>query len=166
MVGVNTVGLLTETPSISAETVYKDTENPGTPHRLPPRRAPKILTPKKAISPKKVLTPKKALSPKKAVSPQFKGIGTRLPPRRAPKNQRPATDVTSEAGPGPSGLTVTGHAKFVSGEDLLVLPPIPRDTFEELMTMFDGTADSLTEPETSDDEAKRRKFGRDTIGGE
>ena len=34
------------------------------------------------------------------------------------------------------------------------------------MTMFDGTADSLPEPETSDDEAKRRKFGRDTIGGE
>lgn len=163
------MGLLTEPPpSISAETVYKDTEKPGSPLRLPPRRAPKVLTPKKATSPKKVLTPKKALSPKKAVSPQFKGIGTRLTPRRAPKNQRPATDVTTEAGPGLSRLTVTGHAKFVSGEDLLVLPPLPRDIFDELMTMFDGVAsDSLTEPETSsDEEAKRRKFGRDTIGGE
>ena len=91
MVGVNTVGLLTETPSISAKTVYKDTENPGTLHSLPPRHAPKILT------------LKKALSPKKATSPQFKGIGTRLPPCCAPKNQWPVTDVTSEAGPGPSG---------------------------------------------------------------
>ena len=103
---------------------------------------------------------------KKAVSPQFKAIGTRLPPRRAPKNQRPVTDVTTEAGLGPSGLTVTGYAKLVSGEDLLVLPPLPRDVFNELMTMFDGNADSLTEPETSDEEAKRRKFGRDTICGE
>ena len=154
------MALLTEPPSISAETVYKDTGNPGTPQRLPPHRAPKILTPKKAASPKKVLTPKKA------VSPQFKAIGTRLPLRRAPKNQRAATDVTTEAGPGPSGLTVTGYAKLVSGEDLLVLPPLPRDVFDELMTMFDGNADSLTEPETSDEEAKRRKFGRDTICGE
>jgi hypothetical protein len=153
------VALLTEPPSISAETVYKDTENPGTPQRLPPRRAPKILTPKKAASPKKVLTPKKA------VSPQFKAIGTRLPPCRAPKNQQPATVVTTEAGPVPSGLTVAGYTQFVSGEDLLVLPPLPRDVFEELMTMFDG-ADSLTELETSDEEAKRRKFGRDTIGDE
>ena len=152
------MALLTEPPSISAETVYKDTENPGTPQRLPPRRAPKILTPKKAASPKKVLTPKKA------VSPQFKAIGTRLPPRHAPKNQWPATVVTTEAGPVPSGLTVAGYAQFVSGEDLLVLPPLPRDVFEELMTMFDG-ADSLTELETSNEEAKRRKFSRDTIGG-
>ena len=127
---------------------------------MPPRRAPK-----KAASLKKALTPKKALSLKKAMSPQFKAIGTRLPPRCAPKNQRPATVVTTEAGPVPSGLTVTGYAQFISGEDLLVLPPLPRDVFEELMTMFDG-ADSLTELETSDEEAKRRKFGRDTIGGE
>ena len=154
------MALLTEPPSISAETVYKDTENPGTPQRLPPRHAPKILTLKKAASPKKVLTPKKAMSP------QFKAIGTRLPPCHAPKNQRPATDVTTEAGPGPSGLTVTGYAKLVSGEDLLVLPPLPRDIFDKLMTMFDGNTDSLTEPETSDEEAKRRKFGRDTICGE
>ena len=33
------------------------------------------------------------------------------------------------------------------------------------MTMFDG-ADSLTKLETSDEEAKRRKFSWDTIGGE
>ena len=144
---------------------YTDADKPGTPQRLPLRRAPKIHTPKKAASLKKALTPKKALSPKKAVSPQFKAIGTRLPPRRAPKNQRPATVVTTEAGPVPSGLTVAGYTQFVSGEDLLVLPPLPRDVFEELMTMFDG-ADSLTELETSDEEAKHRKFGRDTIGGE
>ena len=31
--------------------------------------------------------------------------------------------------------------------------------------MFDG-ADSLTKLETSDEEAKRRKFSWDTIGGE
>ena len=36
---------------------------------------------------------------------------------------------------------------------------------EELMMMFDG-ANSLTELETSDKEAKRRKFGQDMIGGE
>ena len=126
---------------------------------MPLRCAPKIHTPKKAAS------LKKALTPKKAVSPQFKAIGTRLPLRRAPKNQWPATVVTTKAGPVPSGLTVAGYAQFVSGEDLLVLPPLPRDVFEELMTMFDG-ADSLTELETSDEEAKRRKFGRDTIGDE
>ena len=62
-------------------------------------------------------------------------------------------------------MTVTGYAKFISSKDLLVLPPLPRDVFEELMTMFDG-ADSLTKLETSDKEAKRRKFGQDTIGGE
>ena len=166
MVGINTVGLLMETLSISAETVYKDTENPGTLHRLPLHDAPKILTLKKAVSPKKVLTLKKALSLKKAVSPQFKGIGTRLLLCHAPKNQWLATDVTSEAGLGPSGLTITGYTKFISGEDLLVLPPILRDTFKELMTMFDGTANSLTILETSDEEAKHCKFSWDTIGGE
>ena len=72
--------------------------------------------------------------------------------------------MTTEAGPVLSGLTVAGYAQFVSGEDLLVLPPLPRDVFEELMTMFDG-ADSLTELETSNEEAKRCKFGWDTIGG-
>ena len=146
-------------------TPYTDADKPRTPQRLPPCHAPKIHTPKKAASPKKALTLKKALSPKKAVSPQFKAIGTRLPPRHAPKNQWPATVVTTEAGPVPSGLTVAGYAQFISGEDLLVLPPLPRDVFEELMMMFDG-ADSLTELETSDEEAKRRKFSRDTIGGE
>ena len=146
-------------------TPYTDADKPGTPQRLPPHRAPKIHTPKKATSLKKALTLKKALSPKKAVSPQFKAIGTRLPPRHAPKNQQPVTVVTTEAGPVLSGLTVAGYAQFVSGEDLLVLPPLLRDVFEELMTMFDG-ADSLTELETSDEEAKRRKFSRDTIGGE
>ena len=145
---------------LTGPTPYTDADKPGTPQRLPPRRAPK-----KAASLKKALTPKKALSLKKAMSPQFRAIGTRLPPHCAPKNQRPATVVTTEAGPVPSGLTVAGYAQFISGEDLLVLPPLPRDIFEELMTMFDG-ADSLTELETSDEEAKRRKFGRDTIGGE
>ena len=150
---------------LTGPTPYTDADKPRTPQRLPPCRALKIHTPKKAASPKKALTLKKALSPKKAVSPQFKAIGTRLPPRHAPKNQWPATVVTTEAGPVPSGLTVAGYAQFVSGEDLLVLPPLPRDVFEELMMMFDG-ADSLTELETSDEEAKRRKFSRDTIGGE
>ena len=144
---------------------YTDADKPRTPQRLPPCRAPKIHTPKKAASLKKALTLKKALSPKKAVSPQFKAIGTRLPPRHAPNTQWPATVVTTEAGPVSSGLTVARYAQFVSGEDLLVLPPLPRDVFEELMMMFDG-ADSLTELETSDEEAKRRKFSRDTIGGE
>ena len=146
-------------------TPYTDTDKPGTPQRLPPHHAPKIHTPKKAASTKKALTLKKALSSKKAVSPQFKAIGTRLPPCHAPKNQLPVTVVTTEAGPVPSGLTVTGYAQFVSGEDLLVLPPLPRDVFEKLMMMFDG-ADSLTELETSNKEAKRCKFGWDMIGGE
>jgi hypothetical protein len=58
-------------------------------------------------------------------------------------------------------LKVAGKARVVSGnEDLLVLPPIPRDIFKELTSLFadvDSQTGSTTEPETSEDEIERRK---------
>ena len=130
-------------PSISAQTVCKDAEEPGSPLRLPPRRALKVLTPKKARSPRKSVSPWK-----------FSG---RLPPRRAP---RPATTANIEAGP--SRVVITGSPKLVSGNDLLALPPIPIDIYHELTSMFGGV-DSSNEQGMSDEEATRRKFGQDTL---
>jgi hypothetical protein len=93
------------------------------------------------------------------VSPQVKGIpGRRLPPRRAPRKQQDTTAADAEAGP--SCVVITGTPQVVTGnEELLVLPPMPREIFEELTTMFDHPDSSLTDPDTSDDESKRRKFG-------
>jgi hypothetical protein len=46
----------------------------------------------------------------------------------------------------------------VSGEDLLVLPPVPREILEELTTLFhDEHTGSTTEPETTDDELEKRR---------
>jgi hypothetical protein len=66
-------------------------------------------------------------------------------------------------------LKVTGKARVVSGnEDLLVLPPIPRDIFEELTSLFtdvDSQTGSTTELETSKDEIERcKKVKRDMEG--
>ena len=124
---INMVGLLMEPPhTLVLRLCIRTQTSPMSLCRVPPCCALKALTLKKAISVKKVLILKKALSSKKAMSPQFKGNSTCLH-GVPPKNQCPVTDVTTEAG--------------VSSEALLVLPPIPRDTFEGLMTMFDRTGD-------------------------
>ena len=83
----------------------------------------------------------------------------KLPPRRAPQNQTAATaGVNAEAGP--SRSVIAGIPLVVAGnEDLLVLPPIPREIFEELTSLFDDDDSSIRNPETSDEESKRRKFG-------
>jgi hypothetical protein len=62
---------------------------------------------------------------------------------------------------GPSRIVVTGTPQVVAGLDLLVLPPIPREVFDELTSMIDNPDSSCTEPETSDKEAKAHKFGWD-----
>ncbi|KAI9431145.1 hypothetical protein H4582DRAFT_2085407 [Lactarius indigo] len=75
----------------------------------------------------------------------------------------PAKQAKVEAGP--SRLQVTGYPQQVSGgDDLLVLPPIPRDVYDELITSYDlisssynNINSSATEPETSDDEQERRR---------
>jgi hypothetical protein len=57
---------------------------------------------------------------------------------------------------------ITGIPLVITeNEDLLVLPPIPRDTYEELTTLFDDCDSPLEDPDTSDEELKRRKFGWD-----
>ena len=133
---------LTEPPP----SIIKDVEKPGSPRRLPPRRAPKVLTPKKDRSPRKSVSPWKP--------------GSRLPPRRAP---RPTTTANTEAGP--SRVVITGSPKLVSGNDLLALTPIPIDIYQELTSMFGGVDSSnwRDEPGMSDEEATRHKFGRDTL---
>lgn len=71
--------------------------------------------------------------------------------------------------PGPSRITVTGDPQQVPvNQDLLVLPPIPRDIIDELTaqtndghgsaTEPDDGHGSTTEPETSEDEIQRRKL--------
>ena len=57
--------------------------------------------------------------------PAFSG---KLPPRCAP--QAAGAEV------GPSCLVLAGCPQQVTGEDLLVLPPIPREIFEELTSLF------------------------------
>ena len=80
--------------------------------RLPPRRAPKLDM---------------KSTQKGANVPAFSG---KLPPRRAP--QAAGAEV------GPSRLVLTGCPQQVTGEDLLVLPPIPREIFKELTSLFDN----------------------------
>ncbi|KAH8976372.1 hypothetical protein EDB86DRAFT_3097135 [Lactarius hatsudake] len=66
---------------------------------------------------------------------------------------------------GPSHVQVTGYLQQVSGgDDLLVLPPIPRDIYDELISSYDlltlsyNDVNSLaTEPETSEDEQERHR---------
>ena len=78
---------------------------------LPPRRAPKLDM---------------NTTQKGAIVPAFSG---KLPLHRAPQAAR--------AEVGPSRLVLSGCPQQVTGEELLVLPPIPRDIFEELTTLFD-----------------------------
>ena len=127
-------------PSISTQNILKDIEKPGSPLRLPLQRVPK-----KALSLKKV-------SPYK--------YGGRLPPWHA---LHPATDANTEAGL--SCVVITGSPKLISGNDLLALPPIPIDIYQELTSMFGGIdcSNGRDEPGMSDEEATHHKFGRDTL---
>ena len=56
-------------------------------------------------------------------------------------------------------MKITGVPQCVpnSEEELLVLPPMPRSLFDELTTFTDDFDSSLTEPETSKDEAYPRR---------
>ena len=78
---------------------------------LPPRCAPKLDM---------------KSTQKGANVPPFSG---KLPLRRAPQ--------AAGAEAGPSRLVLTGCPQQVTGEELLVLPPIPREIFEELTSLFD-----------------------------
>jgi hypothetical protein len=61
---------------------------------------------------------------------------------------------------GPSNSIITGIPLVVTrNEDLLVLPPIPRDIFKELTTLFDDCDSPLKGPDTSDEESKHHKMG-------
>ena len=137
-------------------------ETPRAKSVLPPRQ-----TPKRALS----TSPRKGLRLPPRRAPQNQAATTagvnaeagpsevrKLPPRRVPQNQKAATTgVNAEAGP--SNSVITGIPLVVTGnEDLLVLPPIPRDIYEELTTLFDDCDSPLEGPETSDEESKRRKF--------
>lgn len=59
---------------------------------------------------------------------------------------------------GSSRLKVTAaHPHAVRGGDMLVLPPMPRDLFEELTSEDSPVRGSTTEPETSEEEINKRK---------
>ncbi|KAH9039663.1 hypothetical protein EDB85DRAFT_1887429 [Lactarius pseudohatsudake] len=95
------------------------------------------------------------------------------PPGNTQKRPREPTGEQTEYPPakqakveaGPSRLQVTGYPQQVSGgDDLLVLPPIPRDIYDELILSYDlltssynDINSSATEPETSEDEQERRR---------
>jgi hypothetical protein len=109
---------------------------------------------KGGLSPRR--SPKKVLG--MPVSPRVKR--RRLPPQCAPQNL--ARLANTEAGP--SHLIVSGSPHVVATKhDLLVLPPIPREVFEELTTMFSGPDSTLVEPGTSNEEAKARNIGWDVV---
>ncbi|KAH9018101.1 hypothetical protein EDB85DRAFT_2154729 [Lactarius pseudohatsudake] len=88
------------------------------------------------------------------------GDAKKLPcdPRCKQTGKVPEKQAKAEAGP--SRLVVTGLPQQVSGgQDLLVLPPIPRDIYDELTSSHNSLNSSLTEPETSEDEQERRQKG-------
>src|SRR6266702_1897770 len=61
---------------------------------------------------------------------------------------------------GPSTIKATGVPQFVpdSQEELLVLPPMPKSLFEELTTFHGDLDSSVTEPKSSEDEARARGY--------
>jgi hypothetical protein len=62
---------------------------------------------------------------------------------------------------GPSRLVVTGSPHVVAEtHDLLVLPPMPREVFEELTSMFDDPNSILKELGLSE---KAHKYGWDLV---
>ena len=130
-------------------------------------------------------TPKRALGTSLSKSPKK---GSRLPLQRVPQDQIATTDVKQDikAGPytvqrlppcqapqnktatmakvnteaGPSHSVITRILLVVAGnKDLLVLPPILREIFEELTLLFDNGDSTIREPDTSDEESKHHKLG-------
>ena len=148
----------------------KDREKPETPRAksvLPPRQTPKrVLDISPSKSPKKGrrLPPRRVPPNQAATTAEVNAEAgpskvLKLPPRRVPQNQTAATTgVNAEAGP--SRSVIAGIPLVVTeNEDLLVLPPILRDIFEELTSLFDDCDSPFEGPETSDEESKRHKFG-------
>ncbi|KAF8261670.1 hypothetical protein EI94DRAFT_1809928 [Lactarius quietus] len=78
-----------------------------------------------------------------------------------PKTKSVASHVQGSTKPpavlqaGLSTIKVSAVPQYIpdSQEELLVLPPMPRSLFEELTTFPGDPDNSLTEPETSEDEA-------------
>ena len=97
--------------SMSSEDNTQSSKVPTSSGRLPPRRAPKLDAGGTQNGQDKPAA--------------FSG---KLPPRRAPK----AVGAEGRS----SRLMVTGYPQQVTGEDLLVLPLIPKYMFELLTTLF------------------------------
>ncbi|KAH8982022.1 hypothetical protein EDB92DRAFT_2103395 [Lactarius akahatsu] len=112
-------------------------------------------------------------TPRRALIEPTPPRGAIQPPGNTQKRPRDPTGEQTEYPPakqakveaGPSRLQVTGYPQQVSGgDDLLVLPPIPRDIYDELISSYDlfsssynDVNSSATEPETSEDEQERRR---------
>lgn len=146
------MGLLTvPPPSTGVEGACKEKEKSAAPRSVD--KLPLQRTPKRGPT----------ASPRFTPSPRFKDSARprRLPPRRAPENLARLAAAKAEALAGPSRLEITGSPQVVTGQELLVLPPMPMEIFNELNSLFDYPNNSLTDPETSDEEAKARKFGWD-----
>ncbi|KAH8982318.1 hypothetical protein EDB86DRAFT_3073688 [Lactarius hatsudake] len=111
--------------------------------------------------------------PRRALVEPTPPQGAIQPPGNTQKRPRDPTGEKTEYPPakqakveaGPSRVQVTGYPQQVSGgDDLLVLPPIPRDIYDELISSYDlltssynDVNSSATEPETSEDEQERRR---------
>jgi hypothetical protein len=68
---------------------------------------------------------------------------------------------SANAKAGPSRLVVTRSLHVIAEtHDLLVLPPMPREVFEELTSMFDDPNSILKELGSSE---KTRKYGWDLV---
>ena len=89
-------------------------------------------------------------------------------PAQAPKaeagpsrNQKGKTPQAPTAKVSHPLLKLFGDARVVpANKEMLILPPIPREIFEELTTLFDDVdshTGSTTELETDEDEIERRK---------
>ncbi|KAN0128006.1 hypothetical protein V8E53_014183 [Lactarius tabidus] len=149
--GLGMVGQLTEPlPSTSIKGLCKEKEKPAT--HCAVDKLPLQCSLERGPTPSPWFTP----------SPQFKDSThpCRLPLLHAPENLLKRANA-AKAVAGPSCLVVTGSPQVIAGQDLLVLPPMPREVFNELTSMFDNVDSSCTELETSDAGAKRHKCGWD-----
>ena len=87
-------------------------------------------------------------------------------PSRGQKGKAPQAPIAKVSRP---LLKLFGDARVVpANKEMLILPPIPREIFEELTTLFDDVdshTGSTTEPETDEDEIERcKKVKRDMEG--
>ncbi|KAI9431819.1 hypothetical protein H4582DRAFT_2062417 [Lactarius indigo] len=112
-------------------------------------------------------TPRRALTeptpPQAAI--QTSGNTPKCPrdPMSEQTEHPPAKQAKVEGGP--SHLQVTGHPQQVAGgDDLLVLPPIPKDIYDELISSYEFIASSYndfnslaTEPKMSEDKQEKRR---------